>query len=88
MVTIETAREWLRLDGTDNDAIIAGLLAAAPGYIEVATGIPGYAQRDIPMVDVITKFLIQLWYNPDGTDTEKLQHVIDGLLKSLSRLNL
>jgi len=69
-----------------NDAIIAGLLAAAPGYIEVATGIPGFAQRDIPIVEVITKFLIQLWYNPDGTDTEKLQHVINNLLKSLSRM--
>ena len=39
MLTIEQAREALRLDGTDNDEIIAGLLAAIPDYIELCTGV-------------------------------------------------
>ena len=30
MVLIATAREWLRIDGTDNDVIIQGLLDAVP----------------------------------------------------------
>lgn len=87
-MTIDTAREWLRIDGNDNDMIIMGLLAAAPAYIEVATGLSAEAQEGIPLADIITKFLLLLWYDPDGSDTDKLQRVIDGLLKSLSRLSI
>jgi len=86
MITINTAREWLRIDGTENDMIIEGLLAAVPAYIETATGLKPEAQSLLPLAEVVTKFLLLLWYNPDGTDTEKLQKVIDGLLKSLSRV--
>ena len=35
MLTIEQAREILRLDTADNDAIIEGLLSAIPDYIEL-----------------------------------------------------
>ena len=38
MLTLDKAREWLRLDGTDNDEVIQGLLAAIPEYIEETTG--------------------------------------------------
>ena len=85
-MNIERAREWLRLDGTDNDEIIAGLLAAAPGYIETATGLNENEQFQQPLVELVTKFLLLLWYNPDGTDSAKLQQVVDNLLKSIARL--
>lgn len=87
MITLDVAREWLRIDGTDNDAIIEGLLAAAPAYIQVATGLDPEAQSTIPLADTITEFLLSLWYNPDSADSEKLQTVIDNLMKSLARLN-
>nr|DAM33779.1 MAG TPA: hypothetical protein [Caudoviricetes sp.] len=34
MLSLEDAREALRLDGTDNDDIITGLLNAIPDYID------------------------------------------------------
>lgn len=43
MLSLEDAREALRLDGTDNDDIIAGLLNAIPDYIELCTGDNGRA---------------------------------------------
>ena len=39
MLTVEQAREILRLDTADNDAIIEGLLSAIPDYIELTTGV-------------------------------------------------
>lgn len=39
MLTIEKAREWLRLDNSDNDAIISGLMDSAVEYITLTTGL-------------------------------------------------
>ena len=84
MVTLDEAREWLRADGTDTDRIISGLLQAAPGYIEVATGMDETAQLNEPLADTVSRFILQLWYNAEQTDSERLQRTIDGLLKALT----
>ncbi len=84
MVNIDTAREWLRIDGADNDAIIQGLLDAVPTYIEVATGMSPDAQRQEPLADTVTKFLLTLWYNAEQAEAERLQRTIDNLLKALT----
>ena len=55
MLTLEQAREALRLDNTDNDDIITGLLAAIPDYIELCTGIPAEAQKTDPLADTAGK---------------------------------
>lgn len=84
MVTLDKAREWLRIDGTDNDDVIQGLLDAVPDYIEVATGMSLGAQGDEPLVDTVTKFLLTLWYNAEQAEAERLQRTIDNLLKALA----
>ena len=38
LLTLEEARELLRIDGTDNDGIVQHTLAAALGYLNTATG--------------------------------------------------
>lgn len=84
MVSLATAREWLRIDSTDNDAIISGLLAAVPDYIEIATGLTPTDQAIEPLADTVTKFLLTLWYNAEQAEAERLQRTIDGLLKALT----
>jgi uncharacterized phage protein (predicted DNA packaging) len=84
MITLETARDWLRLDGTDNDDIIQGLLDAAPDYIEVATGVTKRQQIKEPLADTATKFLLTLWYNAEQADADRLQLTIESVLKALS----
>ncbi len=83
MVTLEIAREWLRIDGTDNDAIIEGLLLAAPDYIEVATGLSKAQQEHEPLADAVTRFLLTLWYNAEQAESVRLQRTIDSLLMAL-----
>lgn len=84
MVTLEKAREWLRVDGTDNNEIIKGLIDAVPSYIEVATGMTLGQQEAEPLAATVAKFLLTLWYNAEQSEAERLQRCIDNLLKALS----
>ena len=84
MLSLDEAREWLRADGTDNDRIISGLLQAVPGYIEVATGMDETAQLNEPLVDMVTKFLLILWFDAESSQAERLQRTIDNLLKAIT----
>lgn len=83
IMTIEEARDTLRVDGTSNDSIIEPLLAALPGYIESLVGNTVDVSGADPLVNTLAKFVLQLWYNPDGTDSERLQIVIDSLTKTI-----
>lgn len=83
IIKIEEARDTLRVDGEDNDNIIIPLLKAVPDYLEVTTGYKANRGKYSPLAQTVAKFLLQLWYNADGTDTEKLQRTIDNLLSAL-----
>lgn len=83
-MTIDQAREWLRIDGTDNDEIISNLLEGAKVYIYQATGILDKDQDNNPLAVTCQKMLLSLWYNPDQDGADKIQRTIDSLLKSLS----
>lgn len=84
VLTTSEAREWLRLDNGDNDAILEGLITSAAEYIELTTGLDETAQEKSPLAKTATKFLLSLWYDPTQVDTDKLQRSIDNLLKALS----
>lgn len=84
VLTTSEAREWLRLDNGDNDAILEGLISSASEYIELTTGLDETAQEKSPLAKTATKFLLSLWYDPTQVDTDKLQRSIDNLLKALS----
>ena len=73
MLTVEQAREILRLDTADNDAII-----------ELTTGVTAKQQEGQPLADTAAKFILLLWYNVERVDAEKIQRTIDSLLKTLA----
>lgn len=79
----------LRTEENDgNAAIVDGLLEAIPSYIETGTGIRNAetAAQAYPLVKTLAKFLLCLWYNPDGTDAVQLQVVVNNLLKTLKAM--
>lgn len=86
VISLDEAREWLRLDNTDNDEVIAGLIEGAAEYIEIATGLDPFAQAASPLAQTATKFLLSLWYDPTQADTDKLQRSIDNLLKAVAHV--
>lgn len=84
IIPIEQARDVLRVDGDDNDCVIIPFLETIPDYLEITTGYKANRGKYSPLAQTVAKFILQLWYNADGTDTEKLQRTIDNLLTALS----
>jgi hypothetical protein len=84
--TIEQARDILRIDGGENDPQITALIAAIPAYLEITAGYSLKATDGeySPLAKTAGKFLLQLWYYGENSDTDKLNKVIDSLLKALS----
>ena len=80
--TIEEARDVLRIDGTDNDEQITALLAAIPSYLEIIAGCK--TAEYSPLAKTAARFILQLWYYGENSDTDKLKRVIDNLLRALS----
>lgn len=89
-VSLDDARDWLRIDGTDNDAVIQALLSTAPAYIEAATGLPEKVQTSrfgySELCNTCTRYLLTLWYYGESADTERIQTIVDSLLKSIASL--
>ncbi|PFT97977.1 DNA packaging protein [Bacillus thuringiensis] len=86
LINIQEARDCLRVDGADNDPIIIALLESIPSYLEVTTGRTWEDTSVHPLAQTVTKFLLQLWYDPQDQDSERLKRTIDQLLASLTVL--
>ncbi|MGW6190798.1 head-tail connector protein [Bacillus cereus] len=86
LITMEEARDALRVDGEDNDVIIIPLLESIPSYLEVTTGRTWEDTPVHPLAQTVTKFLLQLWYDPQDQDSERLKRTIDNLLTALTVL--
>ena len=86
LIKIEEARETLRVDGTDNDPIIIPLLEAIPSYLETTTGRTWLDDPVHPLAQTVAKFILQLWFDPQGQDGERLKRTIDNLLTALTAL--
>lgn len=81
---MDEARDILRIDGSDNDEIIDALIEAIPPYLTAATGYTAAGDEYSPVARTAARFILQLWYYGENADTDKLQRVIDCLLKALS----
>ena len=82
--TLDEARDVLRVDGTDNDSQIMGLLQAIPDYLKETTGYEPNGAAFSPVAKTAARFILWQWYYGENADTEKVQRVIDCLLKALS----
>lgn len=84
ILTIEEARDKLRIDGEDNDQIILSLLEAIPDYLEVKTGHRWDEEPIYPLAKTTAGFILELWYFEQDEDTEALKRTIDNLLVALT----
>lgn len=86
MLTLNEAKEWLRVSGDDNNDIISGLIAPAYDYVATATGVTGDNLYSNTLIKTVVKFLITLWYNTEQAEADKLQRTIDNILKSITAM--
>ena len=86
IIDMEEARDTLRVDGTDNDIIIRPLIEAIPSYLEVTTGKAWVDEPNNELAQTTAKFILQLWFDPQGQDSSRLKRTIDNLLTALTAL--
>lgn len=85
IISLEEGREALRVDGDFNDDIIEPLIEAIPNYLYITTG-RTWLDDNVPLAQTTAKFILQLWFDPQTQDSERLKRTIDGLLMSLKVL--
>ncbi len=97
LVTLELARQQLRVDPGPRDALIRDYLAAATRLVELATGRtvePGadeFGEKDTPVAATAVLMLVRAWYDrPDGSfatmTTADLPPAVAVLLWPLKRM--
>lgn len=87
IINIEDARNALRVDGDYNDDIIEPLIESIPQYLYLTTGCEWDEGKSThPLAKTASKFILQLWFDPQTEDSERLKKTIDGLLVSLTAL--
>jgi hypothetical protein len=86
LLTIEEAREAVRVDGSDNDIIIQSLVDAIPSYLELTTGKAWDTEPIHPLAKTAAKFILQLWYYPQTDEAKGLERAIQSLLVALTAL--
>lgn len=84
LISLQEARDTLRLDGEDNDPIMLPLLEAIPAYLEVSTGRNWDTEPVHPLAQTVTKFILQLWFDGMDSESDRLKKTIDGLLTALT----
>jgi len=86
LISLDEAKDTLRVDGNDNDIIIQPLLESIPSYLEATTGRTWEDDPVHPLAQTVTKFILQLWFDPQTQDSERLKRTIDNLLVALTAL--
>ena len=81
--SLNEANEILHLDGGDNYAQVMALIEALPPYIYHTTGYQATGEYS-PVAKTAARFILWQWYYGESADTDKVQRVIDCLLKALS----
>ena len=87
IISIEDARNSLRVDGDYNDDIIKPLIEAIPNYLYITTGRDWLDEPVQPLAQTTAKFILQLWFDPQTQDSERLKLTVDSLLASLKALS-
>ena len=83
VVSLADMRDYLRLDNTANDRILADLIEAAAVYITQTTGMDTTDQADNPLARSAIKMLVATWYDPQGIDATASDRAVTEMLKHL-----
>lgn len=85
---VGTLADMLRV-GEENYPVIEALAPTVPEYVETTTGYPAeLLAGDHPheTAKQLARFLVQLWFNPDGSDARQVRQVVSSLTYALKAL--
>jgi uncharacterized phage protein (predicted DNA packaging) len=85
IVSLDEVKNWLRVDFTDDDALLSTLISAAEEYLKNATGIEYNDQNHLAKLFCMT--LIADWYENRelvGRASDQVRPIIQSILTQLS----
>lgn len=85
IVTLEETKQWLRVDGTEEDLSIQSLITASEMYLKNATGVTFDQTNELAKLFCLV--LIVDWYENRefiGKASDKVRHTINSILLQLS----
>lgn len=85
IVTLEEVKNWLRVDFSDDDALITTLINAAEGYLKNATGATFDATNYLAKIFCMT--LIADWYENReliGKASDQVRPILQSILAQLT----
>lgn len=86
LIDLQEAKDCLRIDGEEFNSILYPLLESIPSYLEATTGRTWEDETVHPLAQTAAKFILQLWFDPQGHDSERLKRTIDNLLTALTAI--
>ena len=83
ILTLEEAKNAIRVTFEDDDELILNLIESIPDYLENKTGLRWDKEPINPLVKTLAKFLLMAWYDQNF---EAYEQTIDGLLSILTSM--
>ncbi len=85
IITLEEAKQWLRIDHNDEDGLIIMMISAAEKYLFNATG--NTFDNTNELAKLFCYVLVTDWYENRemiGKTSEKVRHTVESILAQLS----
>jgi len=85
IITLDEAKQWLRVDHNDEDSLINTLISAAEKYLVNATGNTFDSTNEL--AKLLCYVLVADWYeNRDmiGKTSEKVRHTVESIVAQLT----
>lgn len=85
IITLEETKQYLRVDGTEDDALITSLISASETYLYNATGNTFDATNNL--AKLFCWVLVTDWYENRehvGRASDKVRPIVDSMLAQLS----
>lgn len=84
IITLQEAKDVLRLSTDDNNDIITAMILTIPSYIETATGSKSVVGSYTALEKQVAKFILMQWYDPASENNERISKVINTLLTAIT----
>lgn len=84
IITLEETKQYLRVDGTDEDTLITSLIAAAETYLSNATG--NQFDNSNSLAKLFCWVLVTDWYENRehvGRASERVRPIVESMLAQL-----
>jgi uncharacterized phage protein (predicted DNA packaging) len=85
IVTLDEAKQWLRVDTNDDDVLIQSLIASSEQYLKEATGVTYDNKNELAKLFCLT--LISDWYENRemvGKASDVIRYTVNSLLMQLT----